>query len=122
MMPDMAVHYLNPNVKGFDLHHPAILSMSAAVPRRSSRRWSRSSQRRPKAATARRLVRVVRRRVPLRGRSVHRGRRGELHAHSPDYQCCVLLLAPEARHIARLAVYPNPDGSTTANPLVRPYN
>lgn len=25
MMPDMGVHYLNPNIKGFDLDHPAIL-------------------------------------------------------------------------------------------------
>ena len=110
MIPTMGYHFMNPNVKGFDIRKPPILVYEHRG-RLAARRDRVGLHREACEGTApRRDLRRVRRGLPLQGRNVLPGHGAEqVPRQGPGHRCSLQLLAPEPGDDARLALVPEPD-------------
>ena len=109
-IPDMGWHFMNPNITGFDVTRPPIL----VYVKRGHRwqlvafEWVFTQRPVPDPATGC-AVRLVPGGVPLRRRHVRPGAKpGQLSTPEPDLGRTIRLLASRFRHVAPLAVVPEP--------------
>ena len=122
MIPNMGYHYMNPNVKGFDVRKPPILvyEHQGSTWQLGAIEWVFTSKP-AKPPTPRRNLRSVRRRLPLQGRHVRPGDdAGRVPEDRPADRRCLQLLAPEPDHDARLALVPEPDRRLREHEPARP--
>jgi hypothetical protein len=110
MIPNMGYHYMNPNVKGFDVRRPRILVYEHQGNVAARRDRVGLPVEAGEAAAARRALRRVRSGMSLHGRHLLPGRQpGRVPEDRAEHRRRLQLLASAARHDARLAVVSEPE-------------
>ena len=125
MIPTMGYHFMNPNVKGFDVRKPPIL-----VYEHHGKSWQLGAVEWVFTVEAgappapRGDVRHVRRRLPLRRRHLRAGGgAGRCPAKAPGSGAKFTFWHPQLVTLHLWLWYPNPSGLfASTNPLVTPFN